>query len=188
MSVAASATAALLVPMVAVYDDVLERPDAYRAWALQQSFGTIRTGDQRWHGIAPVEDGTMAHLITARQPGARTHLTFLRQSPEGQIEPTFIHSDEGMGQWTAILYLTPAPPEGDGTTFWRDRETGDVCGAVGRDMEDRSRWEPWRHVSARFNRLLLFDAPLFHSRGLEENYGTGSTARLIQVAFGNWGC
>ena len=125
-------------------------------------------------------------MVAARLPGALTTLTFFRQSPLHQEEPNYIHSDEGMGQWTAILYLNPEPAEGDGTTFWRFRPTGAIHGSAREMAKDPGLWEPWQHVEAKFNRLLVFDSLYFHSRAIEENYGEGEAARLIQVAFGTW--
>lgn len=171
-------------PLLAVYDDVLERPDAYRRWALSQKFQTIQTGEERWHGIALTDDPTLAALVAARVPGATTTLTCFRKSPEGQAEPQFVHSDQDMGDWTAVLYLNPDPAEGDGTTFWQYLPTGEVIGSARALKKLPALWEPWKRVDARFNRLLVFDALLFHSRAIEQNYGHGDDARLVQVAFG----
>jgi hypothetical protein len=44
-------------------------------------------------------------------------------------------------------------------------------------------WTETRLVLGRFNRLLIFDAALPHSRAIFENYGEGDDARLIQVIF-----
>jgi hypothetical protein len=60
------------------------------------------------------------------------------------------------------------PPEGDGTKFWERGGAG---------------WTETRLVLGRFNRLLIFDAALPHSRAIFENYGEGDDARLIQVIF-----
>ena len=171
---------------VEVYDDVLPQVAKYRQWALAQEFAVVITVDEEWRGIAHHTDETLARLVAARLPGARTHLTFFRQSPEGQPEPNFIHSDEGMGQWTAVLYLNPEPADGDGTTFWRYRPTGEVYGSARALDKDPALWEPWRHVEARFGRLLIFDSLHFHSRAIRENYGHGDDARLVQVAFGDY--
>lgn len=174
--------------LVRVVDAVLPDPQLYRAWALAQPFRTIQTGDEVWRGIALLEDGTLSARVADVVPGAQTTLTFFRQSPAGQAEPNFIHSDEGMGEWTAILYLTPDPPPEDGTTFWRYRPTGAVQGSARALDKDPALWEPWHHVAAQFNRLLVFDSLYFHSRALEANYGHGDDARLVQVAFGRRGC
>jgi hypothetical protein len=178
---------------VQVYDDVLADPDAYRARAVALPFQSITVGAATFHGIAPCEDPTLLQWIVQRHPHARPGLTFFRRSPLGQVEPNFIHTDRDMGDWTAILYLNPDPLAGDGTTFWRHRRTGAMASTADGEAEllsewqawrDRSLWKPWRTVEARFNRLVLFPAPLFHSRALPDNYGGLDDARLIQLVFG----
>jgi GNAT superfamily N-acetyltransferase len=169
--------------VIAVFDDVLPDPVAYRAQALAHPFGTIQTGEELWHGIAMSEDPALPAFIAARLPGVRTHLTFFRQSPEGQAEPNFIHSDQGMGEWTGIYYLNPTPPDHDGTLFWRYLPADVINGNAAPLSKDPALWSRERFVAAKFNRLLLFRSDLFHSRAIEANYGQGEEARLIQVAF-----
>ena len=131
--------------LIEVFDDVLSRPREYRTWALTQPFSTFDIAGELWNGIALVSDDTVPSLVRERIPGVRSHLTFVRRSPLGQAEPNFIHSDETMGDWTAILYLNPSPEAGDGTTFWRFRPAGDVHGSaqeIWRQHRDRECWEP----------------------------------------------
>lgn len=175
----------LRVPgLIDVYDDVVANPDLYRAAALAQTFGPLVDGDVTFHGLSACDNPLLGELAQRLlQPGARATVSFFRQSPEGQPEPNFIHSDEGMGDWTAILYLNPEPADGDGTAFWQ-RE-GRVAGPMDlRAMRDMAGWTRWQLVEARFNRLVIFRGDLYHSRALVENYGTGDEARLIQVVFG----
>jgi hypothetical protein len=180
--------------VILVWDDVLHDPAAYRQQALAQPFRSVTLAPRTtFHGIAPCADARLPALIATRCPAARPGLSFFRRSPLGQAEPNFVHTDRDMGDWTAILYLNPLPPLGDGTTFWRHKGTGATTSRAVTDGEtrdeqaawgDRSQWAAWRTVDARLNRLVLFDAPYFHSRALPENYGTNGDARLIQVVFG----
>jgi GNAT superfamily N-acetyltransferase len=179
---------------ITVLDDVLPDLDAYRAATRAQPFRTYApVPDVAFHGIAAAVDDSLPGWLAARYPSLTPTLSFVRQSPEGQDEPHYIHTDLDMGQWTAIAYLTDAPAAGDGTTFWRWRETGCVQSvALGADAEraegaawrDLAQWEPWTTVEARPGRVVLFPAGYFHSRALPANYGAGDTARLIQVVFG----
>lgn len=178
---------------VRVIDDAVPDPVALRSHALAQAFQTLSDGAATFHGMAVVTDSPVAALVAQILPGARTTLALFRQSPRDQPEPHFIHCDRSMGDWTAVLYLTPDPPAADGTTFWEDRETGaraddapdlQTYAAQGARWFDQARWRPWSRVPARFNRLLVFPAPLFHSRAIAENYGAGASARLIHVCFG----
>lgn len=181
---------------ILVLDDVLDDPVAYRQRALAREFKSIElTPDVVFHGIAVCGDElTLPHEIRRRY-GLDSSVSFFRQSPDGQGEPNFIHTDLDMGEWTAILYLTPDPPDGDGTAFWRHTPTGQVFTISGPTSmanldelaawRDRDQWECWHQVPAKFNRVVLFPGSYYHSRALYENYGTmGETARLIQVLFG----
>ena len=178
-----------------VVDDVLPDVDAYRAAALAQPFRSVEpTPGAVFHGIAPAVDEALPRWIAARYPSLTPTLNFIRRSPAGQVEPNFIHTDETMGDWTALYYLTADPAPGDGTTFWRWRETGAIQstaapGSAAMRAEhvawrDLAQWEPWTQVTARPNRLVLFPAAYYHSRTLVENYGQGDDARLLQIVFG----
>lgn len=172
-----------------VCDDVLADPEAYRAAVLARPFADVVWGDDVFHGIQVAEDETFPAWIVEHFPDLTPTLSFFRQSPRGQREPNYVHTDQGMGEWTAILYLNPQPMRGDGTTFWRHR----VTGALGSEMDDAlprdawrdlEQWEPVSSVIAQMGRALIFPAARFHSRTIAENYGSGDDARLIQVVFG----
>ena len=177
---------------IRVHDDVL--PADYRQWARLRSFGDVPIGPVTFHGIAPCTDDTLTRWIRAHYPHATPTLTFFRQSPAGQVEPNYIHTDRDMGDWTAILYLTEDPRPEDGTRFWRHTATGATAStattpeafrAEWRAWCDLTQWEPWHWVPAAPSRLLLFPAPCFHARAMAENYGVaGADARLIQLVFG----
>jgi hypothetical protein len=177
-----------------VHEDVLPDWHAYTAAVRALAFRSVPIGAALFHGLASCDDPRLADWIRAHYPQALPTLSFYRQSPAGQVEPNFIHTDRDLGDWTAIFYLTVDPPPEDGTTFWRDRETGATASTATTEAQfraewptwrDGDRWEPWHTVDAAPNRLVLFPAPLFHSRAIVDNYGTaGTDARLIQVVFG----
>lgn len=177
---------------MSIIDDALIDPEAYRTLALASAFRSVSDGAAIFHGIAPGLP-LLGSFIETRYPGFRVHHSFFRRSPAGQVEPHFIHCDRSMGDWSAVLYLTPDPPDGDGTTFWRRTDTG----AIGSDSQtvgeyasegaawfNDALWAPRYRVPAKFNRLLLFPSRLYHSRAIADNYGAGERARLIQMVFG----
>ncbi len=179
---------------VLVFDDVLPDPEAYRAMALAQPFGDVTVGNATFRGIASCPRLDLLDWIAEQFGDVGKVTTFFRLSPAGQPEPNYIHTDRDMGAWTGIFYLTPQPADGDGTTFWRRVGSGEYQ-STGTTMDellpewlawrDLAQWEPWQTVAAKFNRLVCFPAPLFHSRALFDNYGhTQDDARLIQVCFG----
>src|SRR5215831_19346166 len=107
-----------------IADGVIADLDAYRAAVLAVPFQTVTVGPLAFHGIAECTDPELIAWITLHYPHAQPRMTFFRQSPAGQVEPNFIHTDRDMGDWSGILYLTAHPLIGDGTAFYRDRETG----------------------------------------------------------------
>lgn len=181
-----------MVDTIRVTDDVLPDPAVYRAGALAQPFGDFHSGAAVFHGLAPIGHSPLAAWLETTYGLTPTWETF-RLSPAGQAEPSFIHTDRDMGDWTAILYLNPDPPAGDGTTFWRDRATGAIASTAATSdaklaewhaWRDLAQWEAWHTVPAVFNRVIVFPAPYFHSRAIPENWGTGLDGRLIQLCFG----
>lgn len=170
-----------------VIDNFLPMPNIVRVRALKGAFVDVPLGDDLFKNIQPAGITDAVDELRARWPGLRPQLSFFRKSPRGQIEPNYVHTDALMGDLTAILYLNPTPALGDGTTFWRYTETGEKepqdDGDRRDEWADATKWEQWATVAATFNRLLLFRAPLYHSRSIPENYGTGDDARLIQVIF-----
>jgi hypothetical protein len=153
--------------MIQVLDDVLPDPLAYLAQVRRLPFRDVTLGPDTFKGIALSRRGDLEKAAEA-ETNASTFLSFFRRSPEGQVEPNYVHSDEMMGRFTGIYYMNPEPAEGDGTAFWE---------------KDGDEWKMVRLVPAKFNRLLTFNAELHHSRALFNNYGEGDGARLIQVVF-----
>jgi len=181
----AAPTTAPAMQIIQIFDDVLPNPHAVRAAALAMPRRSVTFGDDTFHGIAEQATIDLLAALDALVPSFTPTLSFTRQSPRGQVEPNFIHSDAMMGDLTAIYYMTPVDVAGDGTTFWRHRHSGAIDGDWNITvMRNRRLWKPWVRVSAKFNRLVLFKSDLFHSRSLEENHGEGDGARLTHVVFG----
>lgn len=177
---------------VRVFDKFLPDPEAYRRHALGLEYRTYEFPQEgvTFHGIAEPAGAEVPLKLVRMFPAAVPTLSFFRRSPAHQKEPHFIHTDADMGEWTAVLYLNPNPPPGDGTAFWRYRPTGEienptphVRSAEGQ-TPDPALWGRWRTVHAIFNRLVVFPATYLHSRALFANWSRGAEARLTQVTFG----
>lgn len=181
-------------PNILVFDEVLNDAEAYRTMALSLPYQSYTLGLATFHGIA-LAPPVAADVVHAAFPDRVPTLTFFRQSPAGQQEPNFIHSDRSMGEWTALLYLTPDTPEGDGTSFWEHAASGERYDASptiesyatnGLRWLETDQWTTWHRVSAKFNRMVIFPGSYYHSRSLFENFGSGPTARLVNVTFGGF--
>lgn len=175
-------------PKLFMFDNWVENPLEYRASVLRQDFSVLDYGATAiFKGIAHADLASPAILkLKARHPDLTPTLSMFRKSPFGQVEPNFVHCDIGLGDWTAILYLNPNPPPGDGTDFWQ-HQSGSIAGTPAFAVSAFKKpgvGTVWRHVEGKFNRLLLFSADLFHSRSIFDNYGAGDDARLLQLIFG----
>lgn len=110
------------------------------------------------------------------------------------MERAYIHSDRETGNHTCVAYLSEHEEE-SGTAFFRHKKTGwesmpsmeemkamGVMDAMREDMvsRDPDKWEQIDYVRGRYNRALIFAAPLFHSRFPLEGIGnTAESGRLI---------
>jgi hypothetical protein len=117
-------------------------------------------------GIQLRED-IVGDTILSLFPDYEIAYNFARLSPEGQVEPNYIHSDEMMGELTCVLYLSKEHPEYDGTTFLDKNNDTQLV------------------VRSKCNRMIIFPSVISHCRNIFSNFGSGKKSRLIQVLFLN---
>lgn len=101
-----------------------------------------------------------------------------------------IHSDIGWGTHALVLYLSEGP---GGTAFWKHKttgctriDTGDtwLFEQVNQDWNDEGKWKQCKLVEMKFNRAVIYESALFHSRYPFKAFGsTPEDGRLIAVAF-----
>lgn len=110
------------------------------------------------------------------------------------MEEAYIHSDRATGDHTAIVYLSEHEVP-YGTAFYKHKPTGwtempdiellkelGVYEELKKDMvsRDPDKWEQTAFVEGKYNRGLVFKAPLFHSRFPFDGIGdTTENGRLI---------
>lgn len=149
-----------------LFDDVLSNPKGYVAQVFASGFQDVYSEDKVFKGIQIRDNNDeFAEFILGYMSDYKVTYNFIRKSPLGQEEPNFKHTDSDMGDVVAILYLNESAPDGDGTTIY--------------DEEG----EPSVVVNSKFNRCVMFDANVLHSRNIFENFGADASARLIQVVF-----
>lgn len=148
-----------------LFDNVLANPDKYVQEILKGDFIDVPDGDKVFKGIQPRSGDAFERYVLANLPGFEVAYNFVRKSPLNQVEPNFIHTDEMMGSVTALLYLSKEHPKEDGTTFYEEDGSKSLI------------------VHSKFNRAVIFDADVRHSRNIFENFGEGDSARLVQVIF-----
>jgi hypothetical protein len=151
-----------------VVDDFINNPHSYLSDVLRNEFIDVTIGEQTFKNIMPLpnDDEFCRNLLSMLETDKyEVAYNFIRKSPLNQEEPNFIHTDEMMGAVTAILYLSYEHPDDDGTTLYDD------------DLKKMARFY------SKFNRAILFDSRINHSRNIFQNFGQDDTARLVQVAF-----
>lgn len=150
---------------ITVIDNFINDIDYYVSVILSGEFIDVYNEDKVFKGIQPRDSDYLSYLVSQRFPDYEITYNFIRQSPEGQIEPNFIHTDEMMGDKTVILYLNKKENKLDGTTLYDNNGN------------------PILIVNAKYNRLFVFDSEVPHARNIYENFGSGDESRLIQVIF-----
>ena len=151
-------------------DNFLDDPNKYVIEVLKGKFEDIEVGDQKFKGIQVRGMDEMQYKIEEGYPDYDVAFNFIRQSPQNQEEPNFIHTDEMMGDKTILLYLNKWQPLEDGTTLYKFNKVAD--GHL-----------PMCTFYAEYNRVVVFDSKIPHARNIPENYGEGEYSRLVQVMF-----
>lgn len=187
-----------------VVDDFCPEVEAVRESALQSGFGTWRpnkgeVGSSVYEGMNFWGlHSLMLRALSVSIGGASVfpnNMFFRVTRPE--TEAAYIHSDRMWGTHTCVAYLS-RHDEVSGTGFYRHRASGMVemptledmvaGGVMDQMKQDMVKgadedWEQLDFVRGRFNRALIFSAPLFHSRVPRHGLGTSDeTGRLV------WAC
>ena len=149
---------------IGIYEDVIGDVDTYVNSIFDFGFEDVQLEQDLFKSVQIRGEDELFEYLSFAYPNLETVLNFARRSPKDQEEPNWIHTDEMMGDLTAILYLNKKHPEEDGTTLYHKGKKSCV-------------------LKAAYNRLVVFNSDLYHSRNIFENYGFAKEARLIQVCF-----
>lgn len=187
---------------ISVFDDFLPNPDQVRESALRSGFGTWHPnkgdiGAAFYSGVNFWGDHASCFRALHQRIGSFIPSSMFFRITNPSMERALIHSDREYGERTAIIYLSQASSDVSGTAFYRHRETGmtemppleelmrdpHFFEQFKRDMTDESAWERYEFVAARYNRCVVFDAPLIHCRIPQVGYGSSeSDSRMVWVA------
>ena len=153
--------------MIKIYENVISNPDSYVDEILKNGFYDLPDGDNLFKNVSQKHEDEFYKFLFKNIDNYKVVLNFVRQSPLGQKEPNYIHTDDMMGDLTAILYLNKKYPTGYGTTLYdNDNNEVFIC-------------------KAKYNSLFIFPSSVKHSRNTLHNFGEGNNSRLVQVAFLN---
>ena len=153
--------------MINIYENVISNPDSYVEEILNSGFYDLDDGENLFKNVCQKEQDEFYEFLLKNIPNYKVVLNFVRQSSLDQKEPNYIHTDEMMGDLTAILYLNKKHPTRYGTTLYDgDNNKIFIC-------------------KAKYNSLFIFPSSVKHSRNILNNFGKGNNSRLVQVAFLN---
>lgn len=174
-----------------VKDDFLPNPARVRRQAMQAPFVDWPGPDGEVYkrvfltDVPGLQEGVEALLGPVDMLGMAYRLNF-----DGEMPNAAIHSDLGWGTHALVLYLC----EGEGgTAFWQHEATGlsrmpegdqQAFDQLSADWNDETKWRQTNLVRVKFNRAVIYESALFHSRYPFAAFGDSpATGRLIAVAF-----
>jgi Family of unknown function (DUF6445) len=197
-------------PHMLAVDDFFENPDEIRAIALAQEYGE----DLRYFkGLRSKQRYLWPHMCEelGRLLGTPVR-NWIKYSTNGvfqqtsHLDPLVWHHDTQ--SYAAAVYLTPDAPPSSGTSFWRNLSHGcrrrpdhplerqrlgsddavSAASAIVYDLyniEHGDNWELVESVAGLYNRLVIWDASLFHSATTYDHFNAEGTAptRLVQLFF-----
>ena len=150
---------------IGIYEEVISDVDLYVKDIFSVGFEDVDLKeDGIFKNIQVRGNDELFDYLCESYPTYSTVLNFVRSSPKNQEEPNMIHTDDMMGDLTAILYLSKTHPDDDGTTLYHKDKKSCI-------------------LKSAYNRLVVFPSHLYHSRNIYENFGEDEDSRLIQVCF-----
>lgn len=189
------------------FDNFLENPDEERKKALSSTYETQIHNGLTYHGISRCEDPRsqmkILELLGITPKSTNKWITFFRRYMKDEVKETFIHPDAEIGQITALLYLNEPKQCFGGTAFWKHKlykwhmqpfiheleplglkDEPKLWKSILEDGFDESKWKMVDYIPMLYNRLIVFDSRLFHSRYPKTSFGsTIDNARLVKVFF-----
>lgn len=187
---------------IRVIDDFCPEVERVIASCRAAGFGTMRPnrgeiGSSVYEGMNFIGDHAfmLASLNIVEQTTVLPNSMFFRVTRPG-MERAYIHSDRESGARTCVVYLS-SHGETYGTATYRHKATGLTAMPSFAEMHgnpafdqlkadivsaDDDAWEVTAFIGGAFNRAVIMDAPLFHSRIPLEGIGTcDDDSRLVWV-------
>jgi hypothetical protein len=176
-----------------VIDDFHPMPDQLRQHALHQTYTDWLGHDgQVYKRICRMEIPGIHYILESLLGPIEMLGMAYRLNFDEEIPNSTIHSDLGWGTHALVLYLSEGA---SGTAFWQHKLTatdridqGDtwLFEQINKDWNNEDAWEQTKFIPMQFNRALIYESALFHSRYPFRAFGNSpETGRLIVVAFFN---
>lgn len=180
-----------------VLENFLPDPDRMRASAIESGFGSWRpnkgeVGSSIYDGMSFWGEHGMGIRKLVEFHGVPIYpASMFFRVTLADTEAAYVHSDREAGDYTAIVYLSEHDKK-SGTGFYSHKASGITRMPPLRDLSDQLKsemvegsnqvWTQTHFVPGAYNRALVFEAPLFHSRLPKHGYGsTVEDGRMVWV-------
>lgn len=187
-----------------VIDNVLENFDGYLEQVRNAEFSDVVSQNQKYSDISQdvLPDEIFESLSKDLGFKPENVLSFLRayrDKPEYR-HPMWIHTDTLFSDYIGVFFVRPSEfPQDDGFCLWRNKELNDIelvtKSHIGKKNEivdsqtlDPEKWELWKRVEFKENRIVICPASYFHSTAAYGHHGkTLDDCRIVHVLFFNKG-
>ena len=182
---------------IQIFDDFFADPDTVRANALAASYTAPpppgQPGGVAYRSVCSEASVAELDALLGERLGKRVRVNTanFRYTTKGTKKRAVCHTDLGLGDATAVIYLTSSEMCRGGTAFFRHTDTGDTFATADHmnryDTKAASQWVELCRAEMRYNRCVVFPAEIFHSV-IPLYFGDGpDNSRLTQVAWFNYG-
>ena len=170
-----------------IIDNFLDKPDVVRESVMQIDFS--RPGqypgmrsDRADYDYEKYVQGKLETIFNKKIKEFKLDSFAFQLCLEG--DQTWIHMDHDC-DWAGVLYLQPDAPIASGTGIFRHKESKIFKGPSPHASTNDDDWELITLVGNVYNRLVLYQATLYH-RSLVAGFGNNKeNGRLTQVFFFN---
>lgn len=188
--------------MVVVLDDLLPNFEEYKKQVLSCNFTDVDSQGMKYNDvsleIAPYDIYDQIDKRTPLTPVDKlSFLRMYRDRPEYR-HPMWIHSDVLFADYIAVFMIQSSEfPQDDGLALWKNKELNDIQlytkdhteeknQIVDSQSLDPEKWEMWKRIEFKENRIVICPAAYFHSKASYGNYGKSLLdSRIVHVLFFN---
>ena len=190
--------------MVTVIDNVLDDFDDYYKRVKFARFQDVESQGMMYSDMSQDVSGQILYNAIEKELGFKTinvinFLRAYRDKPDYR-HPMWIHSDVLFADYIAIFFIQSSEfVQDDGVALWKNKELDDIQlytkdhteeknKIVDSQSLDPEKWELWKRIEFKQNRLLICPASYFHSKASYGNYGSNlDKCRIVHVLFFNRG-
>lgn len=188
--------------MIYIFDNLLKDFDDYRQRALSCSYKDVESQGIKYRDISQEIPGDEIYkqLKNKFNKPIEDKINFLRayRDDPNYRHPMWIHSDVLFADYIAIFFIQSSEFwQDDGVSFWKNIQlnklalstkthTGEKNKIVDSQSLDPEKWELYKRVEFKPNRIVIAPAAMFHSKTSYGNYGkTIDKCRIVHVLFFN---